>query len=256
MKLIIKVLKHPSKALKELKYRFLKAVGHSDYKRFIVLSRSRTGSTMLISFLNSHPNIRAEEEIFSKLNGKDYENILKKTFSREPRNIKAKGFKIFYYHPQDDESGAIWEELIKLNDLLVIHLKRRNIFRTLISRKLAVIQNSWIANSSKKLNQDKDKRVSFTVEELEEGFKQTREWERLGDEMFKNHSKISVYYENLVSDPEDTFAKITDFLDLHYVEPKTNLRKQNPENLRDLVTNYDELKSAFSGTEWYSFFED
>ena len=55
---------------------------------------------------------------------------------------------------------------------------------------------------------------------------------------------------------EITHKKMTDFFGVQYVQPKTYLKKQNPGRLRDLVTNYDELKAAFSGSEWQAFFED
>lgn len=253
---LIEAMRHPQKTFEKLSYRLLCTVGHLDFKRFIVLSRSRTGSSMLISFLNSHPNLRAEGEIFSKLNGQNYKDVLAKAFSKQPYYIAAKGFKIFYYHPLDDESNVLWKDLMILDNLCVIHLKRRNIFRTLISRKLAGIQDVWRVPSSESLNAANNNAVTFTPEELEEGFKQTREWEKQGDEMFRKNSMASVYYEDLVNDPEGAFLKITDLLSVHYLHPRTNLRKQNPERLRDLVINYDELKSAFSGTEWQPFFEE
>jgi len=255
MNLIIKIIRHPHKAFKIFKYRLLCALGHSDFKRFIVLSRSRTGSSMLITFLNSHPNIHAGWEIFHNLNGRNIKDVLAKTFGKEPYYIKAKGFKIFYYHPEDDKSNEIWSNLIDMDNLLVIHLKRRNIFRTLISRKIAGVQDVWLVTSSGR-NISKNKAVKFTVKELEESFKQTRNWEKCGDEMFKNHPQVSVYYEDLVNDLEGTFGIITDFLGVPYIKPKTNLKKQNPESLRDLVTNYDDLKSAFYETEWQPYFEE
>ena len=68
-------------------------------KPFFVLTRSRTGSNMLISFLNSHPNIKAHYEIFRTLEGKNYNDIFNETFSKYDEGTKAIGFKIFYYHP-------------------------------------------------------------------------------------------------------------------------------------------------------------
>lgn len=174
---LIKAIRHPQKTFEKISYRLLCIIGHLDFKRFIVLSRSRTGSNMLISFLNSHPNIHAEGEIFSKLNGQDYKDVLAKAFSKQPSYIAAKGFKIFYYHPLDDEPDSLWKDLMTLDDLRVIHLKRRNIFRTLISRKLAGMQDVWRIPSSESLNPVKNRAVTFTPEELEEGFKQTKEWE-------------------------------------------------------------------------------
>jgi hypothetical protein len=211
---------------------------------------------MLISFLNNHPNIHVKGEIFNKLDGKNYKDILAKVFAKQPYNIKAKGFKIFYYHPNDDQFSGIWDDLVSMENLMVIHLKRRNIFRTLISRKIAEFQDVWAVTSSNNNEIGGKKAVTFTVEELQNGFKQTRAWEKGGDEMFKKHALVSVYYEDLVSDPDGALSQITDFLDVQYMRPITDLKKQNPERLRDLVINYDELKAAFSGSEWQPFFED
>lgn len=254
--IINKVIRHPDKAFRELGYRLLSIFGHSDFKHFVLLSRSRTGSNMLVSYLNSHPNIRMKGEIFGWLKGKNYKDILAKLFDKQPYYIKAIGCKIFYYHPHHYESNDIWDELISMSNLSVIHLKRRNILRTLVSRKIAGIQNVWVAGSSNGGEPDSSKAVSFTMEELEKDFKQTRDWEKSGDEMFCKHPLLSVYYEDLVIDPQGVLGNIMDFLDVKDMQLTTKQRRQNPERLRDLVINYDELKSAFSGSKWELFFDE
>jgi len=211
---------------------------------------------MLISFLNSHPNIKAQGEIFSNLNGKNYKEILNKVFSRQPYYIKAKGFKIFYYHPQDDNSCDIWNELANMVGLYVIHLKRRNILRTLISRKIAGMQDVWETTKTNTSNRVNEKVVKFTVGELENCFEQTRRWENDVDRMFSDHQVLNIYYEDLIKSPEIELKKIADLLDLRYKKLRTNLKKQNPEETSKLISNYEELKAAFEGTEWGSFFED
>jgi LPS sulfotransferase NodH len=211
---------------------------------------------MLKSFLNSHPNAQVDGELFARLNGRDYTDVLAKAFAKQPFYVKAKGFKIFYYHPLDDETSGIWEDLTKMEGLHVIHLKRKNILRTLISRKIAGIQDLWLTSSANARTSSEDRTVTFTAEELEEGFNQTREWERRGDKMFERHPLISIYYEDLVSDPEAVFRNVTEFLGIRYVPPKTALRKQNPEHARNLVSNYDELRLAFAKSEWQEFFNE
>ncbi len=255
---VVRGIRNPKKAITVVTHRLLATVSHDKSRRFIVLSRSRTGSSMLISFLNSHRNIHADGEIFSKLSGRHYEDVLARAFSKQPFYVKAKGFKIFYYHPQDDKSSDVWDALASLDDLHVIHLKRRNILRTLISRKLAGIQDVWSARSTDPHSgaDGKEMVVTFTVDELSEGFKQTRGWEQSGDEMFRNHPLVSIYYEDLVNDPDSTFYKVTEFLGVPYVKPKTQLRKQNTKSMRETVINYEELKSAFAETEWQPFFDD
>ena len=144
MNLVRKGIKNPKKALAVVNHKLLSVVGNNQYRRFIVLSRSRTGSNLLISLLNSNPYIHAKGEIFSKLSGRNYKEVLAKAFSKQPYYVKASGFKIFYYHPSDDISCGIWDDLQSLDDLHVIHLKRRNILRTLLSRKIAGLNDVWI----------------------------------------------------------------------------------------------------------------
>jgi len=100
-----RVIGNPKIIFKKLGIKVLSRNGHYKYRRFIVLTRGRTGS-----------------------------NMLAKAYSMQPRYIYAKGFKIFYFHPKDNDPNNIRSDLGKFDDLLVIHLKRRNILRTLISR--------------------------------------------------------------------------------------------------------------------------
>lgn len=253
---IQKAIRNPKKAIRVLIHRMRGVTGQTDFKRFIILTRSRTGSNLLVSFLNSHPNIYAEEEIVNRLHGRDYRKILSTVFGKQPGEIKAKGFKIFYYHPLDDNTGMIWDDLAAMDDLLVIHLKRRNILRTLISRKIAEMQDVWRMTSGPGDQASDRKTVSFTVEELDEGFNRTREMEKDGERRFASHSSLTVYYEDMVADPNRIFRDITKFLGVPNFQPQTSLRKQNPERLSTLVDNYQDLKEAFSKTTWDEFFDE
>ncbi|WP_420349451.1 sulfotransferase [Pelagibius sp.] len=239
-----------------LRRRVLKRFKHRSFKRFMVLTRSRTGSNMLMSFLNSHPNARADGEVFSKLNGRDYRQVLAEVYARQPIFVKAKGFKIFYYHPLDGQPDEVLGHLRSQEDLCVIHLKRRNILRTLISRKIAGLQGLWAVDRTKAVDKGTRKSVSFSADELEEGFQQTRAWEEAADRAFERHPLISVHYEDLVANRDASFERVLTFLGLPALPLETNLRRQNPESLRALVTNYDSLKSAFAATPWRSFFDE
>jgi LPS sulfotransferase NodH len=236
--------------------RVLTTLGHTGYRRFIILSRSRTGSYMLMSFLNSHPNVRSDGEILHQLNGRDYRAVIAQAYGREPRSVKAKGFKIFYYHPNGSTGKPIWDYLLAMPGLHVIHLKRRNVLRTLISREIAMQEGVWKTRNPGSKDTFRRKQVSFTVDELAEGFARTRRWEQDGDAMFRDHPLLSIHYEDLVADTPTTFRQVTDFLGVPYVEPRTHLVRQNPETVRELVANVDELEAAFRGTEWQSFFDE
>ena len=252
-----KGMKNLKKAFLEAGTKLLSTVGNHEYKRFIVLSRSRTGSNLLISLLDSHSQIHVKGEKFVRLRGRDHKKILANLFSKQPHFLKAKGFKIFYEHPLDDDSCSIWEDLQSMEDLYVIHLKRKNILRTLLSRKIAGIQNVWAVTPNEKSHSCQEQvTVSFTVDELNAGFRQTREWEEMGDASFSRHPLLSIDYEELVADRATTLRKVTQFLGVEYRSPKTELLKQSCGSMREQISNYDELKSAFAETEWGHFFED
>jgi len=259
-----KLITHIKKTLEDPRYLFTKSsdiignfIKHNNYKKFIVLTRSRTGSNLLISMLDSHKAISAKGEIFQKLNGKKVVDILDHVFCKYSLNIKAVGFKIFYYHPMDDHSGLIWEEFKKIEDLHFIHLKRRNILKTLLSRKIAGKTDLWKKGDERRDRlQSQNKKITFSKEELLEGFLQTRTWENDYSTMFSGKRMVNIDYEDLVANPEQVFRKITTFLNLENIKPKSSLKKQNPEKLIDLVENYVSLKKDFINTEWLSFFDD
>ena len=254
MNLINKVISDPAKAISYLEYDIFKRFGQQNFNKFIVLSRSRTGSNLLLSFINNHHNLHAKGEIFGSLRGQNYQDVLNKVFYKQPYFIKSAGFKIFYYHPEDVENCNIWNDLINMQNLFVIHLKRRNILRTLISKRIADTQNVWTISGAEDQNNIKPNTVSLTAKELKDGFEQTRKWEINGDKMFSDHPVLNIYYEDLVINPDKYFKEVTDFLNVPFIKPYTTLKKQNPGKVCDLVENFEELKAAFQKTKWQSFF--
>jgi LPS sulfotransferase NodH len=255
MSLAAKALRRMSLIARHAVYKVLAVFGHDTFVRFIVLTRSRTGSNLLLSFLNSHPNIFAEGEIFARLHGADATARLRAAFGRQPRHVKAKGFKIFYYHPLDAKAEDLWNELERRADIRVIHLRRENTLRTLLSRKIAGMKDSWTGTRFDTADTG-SKRVTMTAEELAEGFRQTREWEESAAKRFRLHPMLHVTYEELVRNPTRVHAELVNFLDAPPSSPSTALRQQNPERLRELISNYDELKQYFAGSQWEPYFED
>jgi hypothetical protein len=70
---------------------------------------------------------------------------------------------------------------------------------------------------------------------------------------FERHPRLQVSYESLFDGPRlqaETGRRICDFLGVAYHRMQSKLRKLNPESLRDMVTNYDELAGAIARTEF------
>ncbi len=52
-----------------------------------------------------------------------------------------------------------------------------------------------------------------------------------------------------------TLGRVQSFLDLEPRSLASTTRQQDPEPLRELIENYDELKAAFAGTPEAAFFD-
>ena len=231
---------------------------NSSSKLFIVLARPRTGSTLLVSYLNSHPEINTNGEVLSKLNGLCHRTALRNAFTQRRKNaaVKAMGFKLFYDHPFDSPDNALFETLSKLPDLHVIHLKRRNLLRCFVSRKIAHADGKWLLRNSSQGKSAEEKRLRINASELSNEFQNVRNWEQKCDRYFLNHPMIALDYEYLSANPKGAFAHVCDFLGVDNAVATTSLIRQNPEPLPTLVENYSELKQAFASTEWNYLFDE
>ena len=58
-------------------------IGNKSFVKFIILGRSRVGSSLLVSFLNSHPNIRAEGELFQVIGYRNPDDVFKQIWHKQ-----------------------------------------------------------------------------------------------------------------------------------------------------------------------------
>jgi LPS sulfotransferase NodH len=86
-------------------------------------------------------------------------------------------------------------------------------------------------------------------------YKAQHEREHMG-RLFAGHPASDVWYEDLERDLAGSAAAVERFLGIEPVPPVVTLRKQNPEPLRELIANYDELRRAFAGKAAEAFFDD
>jgi LPS sulfotransferase NodH len=248
-------------------------LGHAGYTPFVILGRSRVGSNLLRGLLNGHPAVTAYGEIFRDTRSLDWDHtgyfqsgvgaallrrdpvgfIDRRVFGRYPRGIRAVGFKLFYYHARDGRDAGVWPYLVGRHGLRVLHLKRRNILQTHLSRKRAALTDRWVNTSGQP---EAPIAVELDYEECRKDFEQTRAWEDECDRLFAGHERVDVAYESLAGDYQAEAARIQAFLGLplHAVAPSTYQQARQP--LHHTITNYADLKARFAGTPWEGFFTD
>lgn len=238
--------------------RYIPGFGHQHYSKFIVLTRSRTGSNLLVQTLDTHPQVAAYGEEFAKLEGKTIQQKWTDIFQPMPRGVKAVGFKIFYYHPLDHFEGAgdVWGKLVEDKSIRIIHLMRRNKLRTIVSREIAGKTDKWRKANMNNTATAEDKKIMLSLDDLRYQLNYTTKAEIESQQRFAAHSTLNMYYEELTTNINDQINKVFDFLELRHLPLRIPTKRQNPEKLSELLVNYAEIKKELAGTEWETCLED
>ncbi|MGH8222660.1 MAG: sulfotransferase [Woeseiaceae bacterium] len=234
----------------------------------MILTTQRTGSTFLVECLGSHPEIESAGEILigvpEVVRGPRYrgrfQSLYKlwniaKTGAWLPGNrmerfftggeAKVRVFKAMY---NQLANPFALRYLRAHEEIRVIHLRRENLLKVHVSRLLMPTRRQLQATSPVEpvwIRVDPAQAIAA----MRKGQKRYEYFERL----FERHARLPISYEKLIDGAclqEDTARRICDFLDVAQPPMKSRLVKVNPESLRDMVTNYDEIAAAISRTEF------
>ena len=245
--------------------------GRADYTRFLCIGYARTGSTLLMRSLNNHSHIIGFGEIVKNVDRypahyHEFENgealfqrdpvrfLQTRVFRRYPPDIAAVGFKIFYHHaPRDTAWGrAVWDYLLAQPDLRVLHLKRGNKLKTLLSEKQAGETEEWIKYSAG----TEPAAVSIDPAEAQRFFERMAAWEAEYDALFAGHPGCQVIYEELTRDLPGQLRRIQTFLGVAYEDVHPGTERRPRRALSAQIANYAALKNHFQGTPWAEFFTE
>lgn len=264
-------LKKPKAEKIALKFGIIK--GHKDYKKFIILGRSRTGSNFLRGLINNNSQVISVGEIFRNEDRIDWDSanfetnatviemykkdpvqfLNKYLFQKYPLDIRAVGFKLFYYHAQNPPFLDIWRHLVEDKEFHILHIKRNNLLQTHISRIRASQNDSWVNTSGVKENQ-----TAVYVDPINclKDFEQTRKWEFDADQKFQQHPKLEIYYEDLSNDYESVLKSVQSFLGLSTFSAQPRTFKQSAFSLTESISNYGDLKEYFKNSVYAKFFNE
>lgn len=275
------------------------------YRRFIVLGDARTGSTLLVQALHSHPAIRCFREVFHGRLGyvdfsmEGYDNfdpkerlarkedppafLRSRIFRDWPPEVRAVGFKLLYFDYVD--FPGLLEALTEDRELHVIHIQRRNLLRVLVSRKRAEATGVWVQDA-RRVNRARllmglrhplraatrltrlfwrpapspgagAPKVTIAPQECLDFALQTRLRIESYERRFAEHPRMTVHWRDLDARLDETVAGVERFLGVEPRPAAVTLRRQNPEPLRELIANYDELYEALKDTpDAPVFFDD
>jgi hypothetical protein len=209
--------------------------------------------------------------------------VAQRVFTEQPA-VRAVGFKFHYLHAFG--YGGIAEAMSADGGLRIVHLLRRNKLRTLASKKIAEETGAWMQHDAGAQRRELLRRtlsgaeigrlarnplrlierlrqivrppratpaagraaVRLTHEECEQFFwaeaLQAEDYEK---RVFAGHPQMTTTYEELVAERERVLGEVCAFLGVKPAPVSApTLRRQNPEPLRDLIANYDELRASYA----------
>lgn len=216
-------------------------------RNLIVLSAGRSGSSLLVNYLNSNRQIHCHgeilnsgHEIYGTIEGKTREELIRHVASffkkQDATYVGAK----FLTHQFDELDITVSDVLEVLRRPKVIALYRRSLLETYVSLLIAEQTDTWY--SSGVIN---NVSVILDLPQFHEFAEvQRRRWEDSMREVSRLCSSICISYEELVNDPAITMNRVFSFLDVPSADVHSESVKQNPRDLSTKISNYDSLPRA------------
>jgi LPS sulfotransferase NodH len=221
-------------------------------EKFVIFTVGRSGSTLLVSLLQSHEQIHCDDELFkrklfSPLRYLRYKSRL------SPKSVY--GFKLNTYHfrvQQTEHPEDFLREIVNAG-YQIISLQRKDLVRQAISHMYALERDKFHHNISQG-NLDYE---VFTVDlnalkselELFESYKLQHE------KLIAHFDCLQLYYEDDLLDEtshQRTVDRVADFLGVSSAPVRTNLVKTTPPKISDFVTNYDDVAEFLRSTVYAS----
>lgn len=215
----------------------------SDYTKFIILSSGRCGSTLLHTYLNSHPSILSKGEILRELYDGDGPNAPKEVddiiFKPQGNHIKSVGLKLFYDYRDMNNFKNAFQAIAKDQSIKVIHLVREDKLAQFVSYKRAWRDLEWSANPE---NANYGTKLTVDVQEYTDFVNENKQYRTEALVSFQAHDFIELTYEQLSNDAEKYLKNIQEFLEVPEARLFTALSKQSNRPLKEVVDNWDDVR--------------
>lgn len=222
---------------------------------FIILFFGRTGSTVLVEELRRQRRVRADYEILAECKAQGPEAQLERArrcYAGSLRPLRAAGFKTKLWDVLDPEGLAA---VLREAEARVIHMRRDNVVKGAISTinadRLRERTGQWT------MYREEHRPEPFAVD-----IGRLRSWiasREEGDERIRAYIRdldlpsMELTYEDLVGRPGDAVERLGEFLGVRLRPPaldRAQSKKVTPDDLRNILTNYDAVAAALRGTPY------
>jgi hypothetical protein len=250
----------------------MKQRSNSGRTRAVILTTQRTGSTFLVECLDSHPQVECASEILigaADRPSPEYRGRFKRV-AKIARLVRSGAWRPGHRMERFYAEGAAPVRVFKVmynqlanpfasrylqqnEDIRVLHLRRHNLLKVHVSKLL-------MPKRAKVQAFEPVSAVQIYVDPAEAiaSMRAARALYSRYDQFFARHSRLPLAYEDLIDGNQlraETAAQVCDFLGIERHAMSSRLVKLNPESLREMVTNYDELADAVRRSEFSDLLE-
>lgn len=233
---------------------------------FVILAGPRSGSTLLQTTIDQHPNLVCMHELarmdvkppnFSRyflgkqknlcaLRNSNAREFLKDIYNaKQPQMIKALGFKALFTQPAKKTGNwdIFWTALSEVADLRVIHLTRNRV-ESVASLSVALKTNRWrgVVYEENPITVDAD----WFIEHM----RKEASLEQAACRLLSESKLYEVDYAELVTERQRICDGVFDFLGLCPSPVFFLLRKQRATGFETLIGNWDEIKARIADSEF------
>lgn len=213
-------------------------------QRFIIFGRGRSGSTLLVSLLDRHPQITCAGEVmrYRTFAPSAYIQRVLATGNAPVTGCKLLSYQMRSIHGMPPDTGFLRD--LANQGIAIIYLHRENPVRHAISNIMARRQR--IYHVTQAVRQERDKIIVEPAEILRwmRGSEALGVYERA---VLQDVPHLPLTYERdlePISARQDTLDKIMTRFNLPPLTAQSDLRKVTPENLADIIENHDALFAA------------
>lgn len=223
--------------------------------KFLIFTVGRTGSSLLVNLLDSHPGIYCRDEMLGK------KILLPKQYLMCNENLSKQdvyGFKLNTFHFRIQKIHNPVEFVIDLHQegYKIIHLKRRNIVRQAISHLYAKHREKFHhkENQGEQIHQI----IKLDIEELKDELQLLEGYLFVENQIIESVKYLRIYYEDDLLDKnnhQETVDRIYEYLGIKSVCVRTDYVKTTPEDLSRFIVNFDEVMEYLAGTRYAKYIE-
>ena len=245
-----------------------------DKVRYIITCPARTGSSMLVGYLQSHPDICSHAEVFAPGHVEFYGihaklkppllDLFYELRASDPiaylnnyvfyaGKRKAVGFKFKYEELSLPQFKHLAEHIRNDLSIKIIHLTRDDLLERYVSQYIAVHVNNFF-NTQKEDHLLAPVTIRLRPKECQKEFDFTSQRQKQYRAFFSRHVVLEISYEDLVQRSQQTLAIIQDFLGVEQRELKTGQLKLQRNPMSKVLENYDELNAFFAETAYARYF--